>query len=76
MTTMTHSQGARTGLWQCITRMADIPGTLAPCCHWYAAGGLVLGIYRWYQQTHSFTVSFDYFEQDFQIYWMRLLYTR
>ena len=35
---------------------------------------LVLGIYRWYQQTHSFTVGLDYFEQDFQTYWMSLFY--
>ncbi|HBG30460.1 methane monooxygenase/ammonia monooxygenase subunit C [Candidatus Macondimonas diazotrophica] len=82
MTTLTHSQGARTGLWQRIARMAGIPDdeSRAPQVPWRLAVvgtllvGLVLGIYRWYQQTHSFTVGLDYFEQDFQTYWMRLFY--
>jgi methane/ammonia monooxygenase subunit C len=32
------------------------------------------GIYRWYQQEYSFTVGLDYFADEFQVYWMRLLY--
>lgn len=35
---------------------------------------VVFGLYRWYQQTHAFTVGLDYFEPEFQIYWMRLLW--
>ena len=35
---------------------------------------LVFGLYRWYQQTHAFSVGLDYFEPEFQIYWMRLLW--
>ena len=36
----------------------------------------ILSVYRWYQQTHSFNVGLDYFEEDFQIYWMRLFYVQ
>lgn len=38
--------------------------------------GLILlaGFYRWYQNTYSFTVGLDYFEQDFQTYWMSLFW--
>ena len=32
------------------------------------------GLYRWYQQTYAFTVGLDYFEPEFQTYWMRLLW--
>ena len=35
---------------------------------------VVFGLYRWYQQTHAFSVGLDYFEPEFQIYWMRLLW--
>lgn len=36
----------------------------------------VLGVYRWYQMNYSFTVGLDYFEPEFQTYWMSLLYTQ
>lgn len=45
-----------------------IAGTLLGC--------ILFGIYRWYQQTYSFTVGLDYFEPEFQTYWMRLFYTQ
>ena len=35
---------------------------------------LIFGIYRWYQQNYSFTVGLDYFEPEFQVYWMRLFW--
>ena len=35
---------------------------------------LVAGFYRWYQNTYSFTVGLDYFEQEFQTYWMSLFW--
>lgn len=41
-----------------------------------ALAGLLFGAYRWYQQAFSFSVGLDYFEQDFQTYWMRLLYAQ
>lgn len=34
------------------------------------------GAYRWYQHVYSFTVGLDYFEPEFQIYWMRLLWAQ
>lgn len=34
----------------------------------------LFSIYRWYQHTTSFTVGLDYFEPEFKIYWMNLLY--
>ena len=52
----------------------------APTPPWRAAFigvffALVLfGVYRWYQQTYSFTVGLDYFEPEFGVYWMRLFY--
>lgn len=35
---------------------------------------LVFGTYRWYQQNYSFNVGLDYFEPEFQTYWMNLFY--
>jgi methane/ammonia monooxygenase subunit C len=52
----------------------------APKAPWMAAFiGVALamalfGVYRWYQQNYSFNVGLDYFEADFQTYWMRLFY--
>ena len=54
--------------------------TQVPRMPWMAAvigvalASVLFGVYRWYQQTYSFTVGLDYFEQDFQTYWMRLFY--
>lgn len=39
-------------------------------------GAAVFAAYRWYQQTHSFTVGLDYFEPEFKTYWMNLLYAQ
>ncbi len=39
------------------------------------AGG-ALSLYRWYQHEYSFTVGLDYFEPEFQTYWMSLLYSQ
>ncbi|PCI46238.1 MAG: methane monooxygenase/ammonia monooxygenase subunit C [Moraxellaceae bacterium] len=39
-------------------------------------GLLVFGLYRWYQQNYSFTVGLDYFEPEFQTYWMNLMYAQ
>ena len=41
-----------------------------------ALAALLFGLYRWYQQVFSFSVGLDYFEQDFQTYWMTLLYAQ
>lgn len=41
-----------------------------------AGGALIFGIYRWYQQNYSFTVGLDYFEPEFQTYWMNLFYAQ
>lgn len=38
--------------------------------------GSVFAIYRVYQQTTAFTLGLDYFSEDFQTYWMTLLYTQ
>lgn len=35
---------------------------------------ILFGIYRWYQQNYSFTVGLDYFEPEFQTYWMNLFW--
>ncbi|PCJ22067.1 MAG: methane monooxygenase/ammonia monooxygenase subunit C [Gammaproteobacteria bacterium] len=45
-------------------------------CVGSAGGALVFGVYRWYQQTYSFTVGLDYFEPEFHTYWMNLLYAQ
>lgn len=37
---------------------------------------LVLSAYRWYQQVYSFSVGLDYFEAEFQTYWMSLFWTQ
>jgi methane/ammonia monooxygenase subunit C len=37
---------------------------------------LVFGLYRWYQQSASFTHGMDYFSPDFKTYWMNLLYAQ
>ncbi|PCJ15357.1 MAG: hypothetical protein COB04_13355 [Gammaproteobacteria bacterium] len=39
-------------------------------------GGSFFGVYRWYQQTYSFSVGMDYFEPEFDTYWMNLLYAQ
>lgn len=40
-------------------------------------GGLIIfGVYRWYQQNYSFTVGLDYFEPEFQTYWMNLMWVQ
>ncbi len=38
--------------------------------------GLLFGVYRWYQQNYSFNVGMDYFEPEFQTYWMSLFYVQ
>lgn len=38
--------------------------------------GTALSLYRWYQHEFSFTVGLDYFEPEFQTYWMNLLYSQ
>ncbi|MBV1869960.1 MAG: methane monooxygenase/ammonia monooxygenase subunit C [Gammaproteobacteria bacterium] len=35
---------------------------------------VALGLYRWYMEANSFTVGLDYFEPEFQVYWMSWLY--
>lgn len=39
-------------------------------------GALLFSLYRWYQQTYSFTVGLDYFEPEFQTYWMNLFWAQ
>lgn len=57
-------------------------GITPPRVPWKAIGtALVLlvtlfGAYRYYQEAMSFTVGLDYFEPEFQIYWMNLLYAQ
>ncbi|MDY6941727.1 MAG: methane monooxygenase/ammonia monooxygenase subunit C [Pseudomonadota bacterium] len=57
-----------------------VDDTAAPKVPWVFAFGLLLlagalfGVYRWYQQYYSFTVGMDYFEPEFQVYWMSLFY--
>jgi methane/ammonia monooxygenase subunit C len=36
----------------------------------------IMGTYRWYLVNYSFTVGLDYFEPQFQTYWMSLFYTQ
>ena len=54
----------------------------APKVHWVqltlvlVGTGAVFGIYRVYQQTTAFTLGLDYFSEDFQTYWMNLLYAQ
>jgi len=56
--------------------------TKAPRVPWLTAfigtalAMLVFGVYRWYQQNYSFTVGMDYFEEDFQKYWMNLFWVQ
>lgn len=53
-----------------------------PQVPWLAAflgasfGALVFGVYRWYQHEYSFTVGLDYFEPEFQTYWMNLFWAQ
>lgn len=53
-----------------------------PQAPWLAAilgaigGAILFGTYRWYQQTYSFTVGLDYFEPEFQTYWMNLFWVQ
>ncbi|MBL4606991.1 MAG: hypothetical protein JKY01_04085 [Pseudomonadales bacterium] len=35
---------------------------------------IALGLYRWYMEATAFTVGLDYFEPEFQIYWMSWFY--
>lgn len=35
---------------------------------------VALGLYRWYMEATSFTLGLDYFEPEFQTYWMSWLY--
>jgi len=37
---------------------------------------LGLGVYRWYMESTAFTVGLDYFEPEFDTYWMSLLYAQ
>lgn len=37
---------------------------------------ILFGSYRYYQHATSFTVGLDYFEPEFQTYWMNLLYSQ
>jgi len=34
----------------------------------------LMGLYRWYMESTAFTVGLDYFEPEFQTYWMSWLY--
>lgn len=51
-----------------------------PKINWYVAGAIfllgagVIFIMRWYQQVYSFEYGLDYFEPEFAIYWMSILY--
>ena len=58
---------------------ADQPAPKVPWL-WVAllvtAATALFGVYRWYQQEYSFTVGLDYFEDEFQVYWMRLFYVQ
>lgn len=36
--------------------------------------GIALGLYRWYMEATAFTVGLDYFEPEFEIWWMSWLY--
>lgn len=65
-----------------VARNSTDEGITPPGVPWKAIGiALVLlvtlfGVYRYYQQVTSFTVGLDYFEPEFQIYWMNLLYAQ
>lgn len=37
-------------------------------------GAIALGLYRWYMEATAFTLGLDYFEPEFQIYWMSWFY--
>lgn len=39
-----------------------------------AVAVVALGLYRWYMEATAFTVGLDYFEPEFQTYWMSWLY--
>ena len=42
----------------------------------FVVAGTALSLYRWYQQEYSFSYGLDYFEPEFQTYWMNLLYSQ
>ena len=53
-----------------------------PVLSWPLAIGIMviavaaITVVRWYQQNYSFTVGLDYFEPEFQTYWMNLFYAQ
>ena len=61
-----------------VTANAELP----PAVPWGRIGAFLVallalfGAYRYYQHVTSFTVGLDYFEPEFQIYWMNLLYAQ
>jgi len=56
--------------------------TEAPKFPWMMVAGvctlllIVFGALRWYQNEYSFTVGLDYFEPEFQTYWMTLFWAQ
>jgi len=85
MNAVTKPQSAPQGSQGMLQRVMSFLGlaqdeTRPPRMPWMAAfigvalAALLFGVYRWYQQTYSFTVGLDYFEPEFKTYWMNLFY--
>lgn len=57
------------------TKGSVIPGMNWARVGWIVAGvTIVYGLYRVYMQQMAFTVGLDYFEPEFQVYWMPLFW--
>ncbi len=62
---------------QLASKRADVPGMNWSKVGWtFAIIALVYGAHRVYMQQMAFTVGLDYFEPEFQIYWMPLFWAQ
>lgn len=74
MSIATHDQKLVSGRSQGITEAPKFPWVFVFILSAFAL--VLFGALRWYQNEYSFTVGLDYFEADFQKYWMTLFWAQ